>query len=308
MTGFLRQQFRYLFQTLPLRHSWRDKLWILIEGVYLLVGYVWLLITLRFGTRAAPIAGKTCVAVLLTHNRPQNISLLVECALRNRFVTSVIVSNSNPRVKIGDWVASTDSRLLLVDETSPTQPGHRLVLARQTGAQYILSIDDDIFLTPGQWRSLFGLLLADEQCPHGIIGHVYRTGTTPANGSRFAHVAGRETEVDVLIGAYAFTSEHLKRVFELAGRIGVLDLSRFRNGEDILLSFSGTKPPRVHPLKPALLCASGALPGVALWRSDHRFWDERVRVFEKVRDARLAMNSPWVSRKEPVDIEGRAVV
>jgi len=307
MTGFLRQQFRYLFQTLPLRRGWRDKLWILAEGVYLLVGYFWLLITLRCGTRAAPIAGKTCVVVLLTHNRPQNISLLVEGALRNRFVTRVIVSNSNPRIKIRDWVASTDSRLLLVDETSPTQPGHRLVLARQTGAEYVLSIDDDIFLTPGQWSRLFGLLLADDQCPHGIIGHLYRPGTTPADGNRFPHVAGRETEVDVLIGAYAFTSEHLKCVFELAGKIGISDLSRLRNGEDILLSFSGTKPPRVHPMKPALLCASGALPGVALWKSDHGFWDERVRVFENVRDARMAMNSPWVSRKKPVDMEGRAV-
>jgi hypothetical protein len=307
MTGFLRQQFRYLFQTLPLRHRWRDKLWTLAQGVHLPVAYAWLLITLRFGARAAPIAGKTCVAVLLTHNRPQNICLLVEAALRNRFVTRVIVSNSNPQVKIRDWVASTDSRLLLVDETSPTQPGHRLVLARQTGAEYVLSIDDDIFLTPGQWRSLFGLLLADEQCPHGIIGQVYRPDTTSSDGSRFPHVAGRETEVDVLIGAYAFTSEHLKRVFELAGKIGVSDLSRFRNGEDILLSFGGTKSPRVHPLKPVLLCASGALPGVALWKSDDGFWDERVRVFENARDARLAMNSPWVSRKKQVDMEGRAV-
>ena len=269
----------------------------------MVVAYVWLLITLRFGTRAAPIAGKTCAAIFLTHNRPQNISLLVEGALRNRFVTRVIVSNSNPRVKIRDWVASTDSRLLLVDETSPTQPGHRLVLARQTGAQYVLATDDDIFLTPGQWRKFFGLLLADEQCPHGIIGQVYRPGTTSANGSPFHHVVGRETEVDVLIGAYAFTSEHLKRVFELATKIGVLDLSRFRNGEDILLSFAGTKPPRIHPPKPALLCASTSLPGIALWTSDHGFWDERVRVFEKVRDARLIMSTPWVSRKKQVYTE-----
>ena len=85
------------------------------------------------------IRGKTCVAVLLTHNRPQNMWLLVKGALRNRFVTRVIVSNSNPQVKIRDWVASTDPRLTLVDETTPTQPGHRFVLARQTGAEYMSS-------------------------------------------------------------------------------------------------------------------------------------------------------------------------
>jgi hypothetical protein len=298
MHGFLRAQFTYLLRTFPLRRSWRHKLWILADGVHLFIAYVWLLITLRFANRAGPIAGKTCAAVLLTHNRPQNISLLVEGALRNRFVTSVIVSNSNPRVKIRDWVASTDSRLLLVDETSPTQPGHRLVLARQTGAKYVLAIDDDIFFTPEQWKDFFGLLLADEQCPHGIIGQVYRPGTTSSNGSPFHHVVGRETEVDVLIGAYAFTSEHLKRVFELAAKIGILDLSQVRNYDDVLLSFGGTKPPRIHPLKPALVCASASLPGVALWKSDEQFWIERERIFEKARAARLALDSPWVAKSE----------
>jgi hypothetical protein len=266
--------------------------------VHLFVAYVWLLIALRFANRAGPIAGKTSAVVLLTHNRPQNIPLLVEGALRNRFVTRVIVSNSNPRVKIRDWVTSTDSRLLLVDETSPTQPGHRLVLARQTGADYVLAIDDDIFFTPGQWKNFFGLLLADEQCPHGIIGQVYRPGTTSSNGSPFHHVAGRETEVDVLIGAYAFTSEHLERVFEVAAKIGISDLSQVRNYDDVLLSFGGTKPPYIHPLKPVLECASASLPGVALWKSDHQFWNERVRIFENARDARLALDSRWFSKSE----------
>jgi hypothetical protein len=113
-----------------------------------------------------------------------------------------------------------------------------------------------------------------------------------------------EAEVDVLIGAYAFTSEHLKRVFELAAKIGVSDLSQVRNYDDILLSFGGTKPPRIHPLKPALVCASASLPGVAMWTTNPGFWDERLRVFEEARDARLAMNSPWPQRarlatKEP---------
>ena len=237
--------------------------------------------------------------MLLTHNRPQNISLLIDGALRNWFVTRVIVSNSNPQVKIRDWIASTDSRLLLVDETSPTQPGHRLVLARQTGAEHVLAIDDDIFFTPRQWKNFFGLLLADEQIPHGIIGQIYRPGTTSSNGSPFHHVVGRETAVDVLIGAYAFTSEHLKRVFELAAKIGIPDLSQVRNYEDILLSFGGTKPPRIHPLKPALVCASASLPGVALWKSSKEFWEERVRMFEILREARMSLKSPWLTNAEP---------
>src|SRR5262245_522977 len=289
MKGFLPAQISYLFQTLPYRHTWRHKLWTIVQAVQLLIGYIRLKITLRFSKRALPIAGKTCIAVLLTHNRPQNIRFLVQGALRNRFVTRVIVSNSNPRVKIRDWVQSTDPRLTLIDETIPTQPGHRLVLSRQAGAEYVLSIDDDIFLTPRQWKQFFEFLLTDEQCPHGIIGQDFRPGTKSSNGSPFHHIAGRDTEVDVLIGAFAFTKEHVKRVFDLAAKIGVSDLSRVRNGEDILLSFSGTMRPHVHPLKPALFCASEGLPGVALWKTHDQFWDERVRIFEKVRDARLTM-------------------
>jgi hypothetical protein len=34
-----------------------------------------------------------------------------------------------------------------------------------------------------------------------------------------------------------------------------------------------------------LFCASEGLPGVALWKTHDRFWDERIRVFEEVREA-----------------------
>lgn len=278
---------------LPYQDTWRLKLGTLLQVVSLLVGYARLKISLQFSPEAAPIRGKTCVAVLLSHNRPQNMSLLVEAALRNRFVTRVIVSNSNPKVKIRDWIASKDPRLIVTDETTPTQPGHRLVLAKETGAEYILSIDDDIFLAPREWKSLFEFLLADEQCPHGIVGDLYRPEMEFSNGLLFDHVTGRDMEVDVLTGVYAFTREHLNRVFELAAKIGVSDLSQLRNGEDILLSFSGRTRPHIHALKPALLCASGCLPGVALWKSDDQFWDERIRVFKKARDARLAVQGLW---------------
>jgi hypothetical protein len=285
--GFLRGQISYLLRMLPYQHTWRDKLSTVVEVVWLLVRYARLRIILRFSTGAESIRGKTCVAVLLSHNRPQNMSLLVESALRNRFVTTVIVSNSNPKVKIGDWITSKDSRLVIINETAPTQPGHRLVLAKQTGAEYILSIDDDIFLAPMQWKSLFEFLLADERSPHGIVGDLYCPEMEGSNGLLFNHVTGQDMEVDVLTGVYAFTSEHLKRVFELAAKIGVSDLSHLRNGEDILLSFSGKTRPHIHALKPALLCASGCLPGVALWKSDDGFWEERIRVFKNVRDANL---------------------
>jgi Glycosyl transferase family 64 domain len=303
---FLIAQFYYLFRTYHLRKTWRHKLVTFAEAGNLLLRYSWLRFMLRFGSAPSRADGKSCAVVLLSHNRPQNLPILIKGALRSGFVSKIVVSNSNPKVSLEDWINLEDSRLLLIDESEPTQPGHRLVLARETGAKYVLAIDDDIFFTPGQWRNFFGLLLVDEHCPHGIIGHLYRPGTTSSNGSPFHHVVGRETDVDVLIGAYAFTSEHVNRVFELAAKIGVSDLSRVRNGDDILLSFGGIKPPRIHPLKPALVCASASLPGIALWKSDHEFWNERVRVFENARDARLAMNSPWPKQPRLATEEARS--
>ena len=40
-----------------------------------------------------------------------------------------------------------------------------------------------------------------------------------------------------------------------------------------------------------------------MWTSNPGFWDERIQVFEKVRDARLIMSTPWVSRKKQVYTE-----
>jgi Glycosyl transferase family 64 domain len=305
MASFLRLQFSYLLRTLPYRHSWRYKLWTVVDAARLVLGYLRLTVTLRFSIRAAAIGGKTCGVVLLAHNRPQNMSLIVQGALRNQFVTRVIVSNSNPHVKLTDWIRCTDSRLILVDEAIPTQPGHRLVLASDTGADYVLSIDDDIFLTPKQWRRFFEFLIHNEEVPHGIVGQIYRPGTTSSNGSPFHHVIAEDTQVDVLIGAFAFTREHLNRVFRLAADVGISDVSQVRNGEDILLSFSGTSRPQIHAMRPALFCASEGLPGIALWRTDQQFWDERIRMFEKVQRALNAMKTSWMTKDNERTLDGR---
>jgi hypothetical protein len=289
---FLRTQFAYLFRTYRQRRSWRHKLWILVEALVLLIRYGRLQFDLSFAPISATTLGKTCVVILLSHNRPQNLSLLVRGALRTGFVDKVVVSNSNNQLRIAEWIDEVDSRLLLIDENKPTQPGHRLVLARQHGMRYIIALDDDIFLSPSQWQRLFACLIADEAVPHGITGNIYRPGTQSSNGSPFHHVTGVEQEVDVLIGAYAFTSEHLQRGFALADAIGIRDVSQVRNYDDILLSFTGVGRPCIHAIKPALLCASASLSGVALWRSDEQFWDERERVFQKIRTARLALDSP----------------
>jgi len=294
---FIIGQLRYLFRTFPLRRSVRHKAFIIVETIRVLVG--WLRLRWELRARAAPFFDprETCVVVLLSHNRPQNMHLLVETALHNSFVTEVIVSNSNREIRIADWIDAYDNRLTLIDELETTQPGHRLVLADRSGAAHFLAIDDDILFSPLQLQEFFACLLGDPEVPHGVTGNLYLPGTISSNGSPFHHVSAKEREVDVLIGAYAFTRCHLDRVFTLAKALGIEKLSGLRNGEDILLSFSGSRPPLIHAIRP-FLCASNSLPGVALWKSVDSFWQEREALYQKLRAVRLDMSAPWHDHRE----------
>jgi len=152
---FLIAQFCYLFRTYPLRKTWRHKLVTFAEAGNLLLRYFWLRFMLRFGSAPSRADGRSCVVVLLSHNRPQNIPILIKGALRSGFVSKIVMSNSNPKVSLEDWINLEDSRLLL-NESEPTQPGHRLFLAKETGAEYVLAIDDDIFFTRDNGKCFLG--------------------------------------------------------------------------------------------------------------------------------------------------------
>ena len=292
MDAFLSAQYRYLFQTFSGRRSFKHKLFIVVEALQLLTRYkAWCRTLARPETDAVNTGNKRCTVILLSHNRPQNLPLLVAGALKNSFMQKVIVSNSNHKVRIAEHVKLVDPRLVLVDETKPTRPGYRFVLAAAEPGDYFLSVDDDIFPTPAQWAVFFKRLLDDEKVPHGLTGNLYLPGTASSNGSPFHHVSEKNTEVDVLIGAYAFTRRHLDRLFALAGQMGITDMTNLANGEDVLLSFAGAGRPKIHNLGSLFCCASTSLEGVALWRTLGDFWSDRVKLFEQTRAARVLKKS-----------------
>jgi hypothetical protein len=288
-TTFLGSQFRYLIQSFPQRKKLWHRLYFFYEMFRLVSKYIALRLALLRPGPPIHTGGKTCVVVLLSHNRPQNLEILVRGALQNSFVKKIIVSNSNPKFRMADWVKVKDARLQMVDEKQKTLPGHRFVIAAAELGDYFLSVDDDIFFTPAQWANFFNFLLRDEEAPHGISGQLYHPDVLFSNGTVFHHRENTETDVDVLIGAYAFTRTHLERVFEQANALELGSLSKIGNGEDILLSFAGTKAARIHNLGQPLLCASTSLKGVALWKTWENFWDERVTLFEKVRATRRTL-------------------
>ncbi|MBD2209705.1 glycosyltransferase family 2 protein [Nostoc linckia FACHB-104] len=293
-TLFFTTQLSDMLRSFKYRKQLWLKLYLLINLKDLFICYFQFIWELNQPKPQPQFPDKTCVVVLLSHNRPHNMNILVRGALHQNFVSKVIVSNSNPAVKIADWVQVKDSRLVLIDETVPTQPGHRFVIADREDSNYFLSIDDDIFLMPHQWVAFFDKLVADDEVTHCLTGNVYRPGTVASNGSPFHQVTGIEQDVDVLVGSFAFTRQHLDRMFSLAHTLGIHQMTNVRNGEDILLSFAGIKSPRVHDVGHIWSCASSSLPGVALWQTHQDFWEERISIFEKAQSARRSMSDSWV--------------
>jgi hypothetical protein len=289
-TRFLYHQYKALLQSLPERKGGFSKCYFAVDAVLLFRRYLLFLHSLRQSPRTSSGSGKTCSVILLSHNRPYNLNFIVDTALRNQFVDRVVVSNSNRRVKIGEWVHIKDPKLVLIDETKDTGPGRRFALCCQSSCEYFLSVDDDIFLTPNQWKVLFEQLVLNDAVPHGIKGNQYEP-KEQSSGFNVFNAFGLEQEVDVLVGAYAFTRQHLNCLLMLAEVLNIGQLSDLRNGEDILLSFSGTGKPRIHSIGRIMECASNSLRGVAISKTIDSFMEERARLFEKTGDARRKLTA-----------------
>jgi hypothetical protein len=225
---------------------------------------------------------RTCAVILLSYKRPANMDLLVRAALRCEFVSQVILSNNNPAVRIADWVGTRDPRLEILEHHMPVKQGVRIQLAADGDADHLISIDDDLFLSPEQIALLFCHLVADPTRPHGFAGEVRMPPGAPAGRYRFRVDVTGDREVDHLTQVYAFTRAQARRAAHLAAALGISDLGALGNGEDLLLSASGDARPRVHPAGPIARCWSAGARGIATWRTHRGFFRERERMAERL--------------------------
>ena len=217
--------------------------------------------------------------VLLSFKRPQNMDRIVRTCLAARFVGKVVVSNNNPEVDLREWLTIESDRLQLIRQPRPTPPGSRLAIARETGGQYFISIDDDAFLAPGQLDRLYRALLADPHAPHGFQGQNWER----SGGGELGGAIRSEGRVDVLNRAYLFTEAQLAECERLGAALDLGPLDAIRNGEDILLSCSGSARPYVHDVGPVLECATSNDAGIAVWRSIG-FEAPRIELYRRLRE------------------------
>lgn len=282
-----RFQLRALFHE---KRGWRLPLPLLIAAVIVGVGRLALLsIRVRWLPAVSERGGPRCCVIVLSYRRPANIDLVVRSALKCRFVSKVVVSNNNPDHRARHLTSAESERLVLIDQERPTRQGIRFTLAAAHDSEFYIAVDDDVFLSPKQLERLFTLLVADPSVPHGIGGEARKTPAEqelPPSGYGFLTGVSGDREVDHLTRVYAFTREHLTTALGLFEQLGMGDLTRVGNGEDIVLSFSGRSRPRIHRVGKVAQCASFACEGIATFTSYAGFFAERAQLHDRLLELR----------------------
>lgn len=236
----------------------------------------WALASLRGVSVELDDESRKCCVVLLSYRRPANIDIMAHMILRCAFVDRLVISNNNPDVDLKNWLTVEDPRLEIIENISRIYAGIRLALAAERDFDYFISIDDDLFLSPDQLALLFYALVDNPLVPHGLYGEV-RSDDAPQRYPFRVDVCG-DTDVDHLTQVYAFTRSHAQNAIRLAAQLGINELAKLGNGEDLLLSFAGEGKPRLHAAGSRPRCLSFAREGVATWLTRTDFFSERVRM------------------------------
>jgi len=218
--------------------------------------------------------------ILLSYRRPHNIDGLVRAMLRCDGCEAVVVSNNEPNVDLRAWISVADPRLQVIDQTTRRPPGVRMTIARALPARLYLMVDDDVLLHGEQMQAVMSHLHAAPEVPHGVNGE--RRDDARATYPYRLDERG-DGVVDHLTNVYAFTERHVARYFELADQLGIDDPAAVPNGEDIILSQSGSSEPRIHDVGPILRCASTNDSGIATHRTRELFFKERVTLIDALR-------------------------
>ena len=248
---------------------------------------------LRRGHREdLPARDRDCTAIVLSYKRPQNIAPLVGLLLKAPSIRQVIVSNNNPGVSMGDWLTVASPRLCVVEQPTAAACHIRYEIARQQDSKLFLAIDDDVFLRPSQIETLCAALRADPVRPYGIFGSSYDDDRCQMQFS-----IKRPGDVDILNMAYAFTSDHVRRFFELTGALGfgpAHEAWESSAWDDMVISHAGRSKPRICDIGAFTECPTSSEHGIAAWRAEG-FMASRVSLFHRIRALPQALAPPAAS-------------
>ena len=182
-------------------------------------------------------------------------------------VTSIIISNNNPKVNIHDWVKTKDERVLLINQERQKGSGVRWAVANKQSSKYYIAIDDDVFMKPNQLHSLFNELKNEPDRPHGLFGSIYNNPNSYSEDNRL-YQKQNNIGVDVLHQVYAVTDVHVARYIKLFDYIlsNALDIAKTIEAfaDDILLSRCGQNKPTIHDVGEVEECETYCSDNIAL--------------------------------------------
>ena len=212
------------------------------------------------------VDNKTATFILLSFARPQNIQRIIDVIRKANCCGRIILSNNQPDIDIFDYIAPSLDRLEVIQQEVKWDPIKRFMIARECGEKYFMCIDDDIFLSSHQIDQLFSRLVLDPSIPHGIWGELYERADGQIKIRQGMRNISRQ--VSVLNRVYAFTRDHVVRMFELMEILGISDPRNLKRVDDVLLSFAGVGSPQCHDLGTIKDCPTSDQVGIALWQED----------------------------------------
>ncbi|MFT6583060.1 MAG: hypothetical protein ACJAU6_003510 [Alphaproteobacteria bacterium] len=229
--------------------------------------------------------------ILLSYARPQNLSRITAAIQKSRFCDRIILCNNNPEIDVLNYIDPSSRALEIIQQTEKWVAIKRFCIAKECASEYFVCIDDDLFLTPVQIDALVNALLADPAVPHGVWGENIYIDTDADGVATIRLESGLHNfsgDVRVINRAYAFTQTHVQQLFHLMAALGVNDPRMLGPADDILLSFSGDRPPKCHDLGPLDNCPTSSEEGIALWK-EKGFFDKRI---QKLLQLRQLLSAP----------------
>lgn len=237
---------------------------------------------------------KDALTVLVAYYHPARagyctaqVRNLLACA----FVERVIISNHNPLLRLDLPARLRDERVTIVEAGTKCGCGHRWHVAAAFHPQYLLVIDDDVFLFPGQIARLFRHLLDAPERPHGVAG------MRRLPDDALSYHCQEDLGVDFLCEAYAVTLSHLLRYLKLEDQLlqnGVAFASIDRYADFAVVSRAGSEKPAIHDVGHILRCPTFKTPGIAVHRTGG--FDEAVGEVVHALDVLAAPGAPAPAR------------
>jgi hypothetical protein len=224
------------------------------------------------------------VTVLIAYHAPErmiHINSQIRNILKCTFVERVIVSNHNPEVNIEKMIGIKTKRLVCINQNVRRRCGYRWRIANGLDANYLIVIDDDVLLFPGQLKRLCQHLIQEPEFPHGISGMVHMQ-------SGELHFREQENiDVHYLCEVYAVTKDHVERFFEIERLLVEQDETTHESIEQhadfLVISRTGSRNPKIHKVGRLFRSDTFKTPGVAVHKDEH-FAESRDRVFRALKE------------------------